>query len=262
MLTKESSYRCGVLTGMVDDVGLSDAARAVWGKSGDLVTPLPLWRHLADSADVAGLLWDEWLPAAVRGRIAAELPEVDDGRRLVRWLAGVHDIGKATPAFASQVGILANCMRDHGFAFDPQVQVNASRRLAPHATAGFVLLAEWLATRHGWERAVAKTFAVVVGGHHGVPPTDQEITTVMDRPFLIGVDGLWPRVRAELLDWMGQRAEVTDRLAAWHEVRLSQPVQVLLTGIVIVADWIASNEQHFPYGVPMPDARCPMAWPG
>ena len=84
---------------------LSESAGVVWGKSGWPTTgALPLWRHLADSADVAGRLWDQWLPASVQGRIGRELPDGPaDGRRLVRWLAGVHDIGKATPAFASQV---------------------------------------------------------------------------------------------------------------------------------------------------------------
>ncbi|WP_412741107.1 CRISPR-associated helicase Cas3' [Krasilnikovia sp. MM14-A1259] len=233
-------------------------ARAVWGKSGDLVRPLPLWRHLVDAGDVAGLLWDGWLPVAVRERIAVELPDgVADGRLLVRWLAGVHDIGKATPAFASQVPSLAELMRGHGFRFDPQVA--ADRRRAPHATAGFVVLADWLVRRHGWDRAAATPFAVVVGGHHGVPPTLAEIQQVIDLPHLMGVDGPWPEVRGELLDWMAARVGVADRLAAWREVSLSPPVQALLTGIVIVADWIASNEEYFPYDRRLSDGAARLA---
>lgn len=81
---------------------LSDAARAVWGKTDRRgISPvgwLPLWRHLADAADVAGWLWDHWLSPAVRRRIGDELPGGDaDGRTLAAWLAGVHDVGKATP---------------------------------------------------------------------------------------------------------------------------------------------------------------------
>src|SRR6185295_3364673 len=52
----------------VDDWdALSETARVVWGKTNHdrgLVS-LPLFRHLADSADVAGLLWDVWLPVTV-----------------------------------------------------------------------------------------------------------------------------------------------------------------------------------------------------
>ena len=68
---------------------------------GTAMARLPLWRHMEDSAGVAGLLWDFWLPANVRALITGELPGGEgDGRRLAVWLAGVHDIGKATPAFA------------------------------------------------------------------------------------------------------------------------------------------------------------------
>lgn len=234
------------------DDELSESARVAWGKSGDAGTgPLPLWRHLADSADVAGRLWDQWLPGAVRERIARELPEgLSDGRRLVRWLAGVHDIGKATPAFAGQVPLLADRMRDHGFVFNPLV--TADRRWAPHATSGFVVLTDWLVSRHGWEPRRAAPFAVVVGGHHGVPPTDVNLDDVRRRPHLIGDVAPWLRVRNELLDWIARRVGVDDRLRAWREVELSQPVQVLVTGVVIVADWIASNEELFPYQLPQP----------
>lgn len=232
---------------MTSAIGLGESARLIWGKAGDLsLGSLPLWRHLADSAGVAGRLWDLWLPASVKHRIASELPGgEDDGRKLVCWLAGIHDIGKATPAFAIQVRPLRNRMRDHGFAFDPRVE--GDRRLAPHATAGHVILLDWLTERYGWDRAQAEQFAVVVGGHHGIPPTDLDIKTVRDHPYLLGLDGIWPEARADLLDWMARRVEVHDRLFAWRDLELSQPVQALLTAMVIVADWIASNVEFFPY---------------
>ncbi|MEK8106500.1 HD domain-containing protein [Micromonospora sp. M12] len=48
-----------------------------------------LWRHLADTADVAGRLWDHWLSPAVRRRIADELPGGNaDARTLAIWIAG------------------------------------------------------------------------------------------------------------------------------------------------------------------------------
>ncbi|WP_091632683.1 CRISPR-associated helicase/endonuclease Cas3 [Micromonospora peucetia] len=248
---------------MTDWGGLSETARLVWGKTNrdrGLVW-LPLFRHFADSSDVAGLLWDVWLPATVRQHIAGPLPGgFDDGRILVRWLAGIHDIGKATPAFTWQVEPLRKTMRDHGFTFDRQVE--ASRLLAPHGAAGQVVLTDWLTARHGWDRAHAETYTVVVGGHHGVPPTDADLLQIRDRPYLLGVGGIWPGVQDELLGWMTRRVAAADRLAAWREVILPQPVQVLLTAIVIVADWIASNEQFFPYGFRQEDApdRLEQAW--
>jgi CRISPR-associated helicase Cas3/CRISPR-associated endonuclease Cas3-HD len=240
---------------------LSDAARSVWGKTDRRGTSpvgwLPLWRHLADSADVAGQLWDHWLSQAVRRRIADELPGGEaDARTLAVWLAGVHDIGKATPAFATQAAGLAERMRDRGLAFDRDL-IKADRRYAPHATAGHVVLAEWLRERY-WDDP--HPYAVVVGGHHGAPPTDQALRDVLVRPHLLG-DRAWQQVRDELLDWMTQRAGVGDRLAEWSDVPLSQPAQAALTGLVIVADWIASNEEFFPYVLGgADDQRLGAAW--
>jgi predicted NACHT family NTPase len=88
---------------------LEGPARSVWAKHDrDTDGWLPLWRHMEDSAAVAGLLWDRWLPAGVRKLVTESLPRGEaDARPLAVWLAGVHDIGKATPAFACQADQLA-----------------------------------------------------------------------------------------------------------------------------------------------------------
>ncbi|ROO52782.1 CRISPR-associated Cas3 family helicase [Micromonospora sp. Llam0] len=234
---------------------LGAAARAAWGKTDRTGTSpvgwLPLWRHLADTADVAGQLWDHWLGPAVRRRIADELPGGDaDGRTLAVWIAGVHDIGKATPAFAHQAGNLAERMRDHGLGYQRDL-IRADRRYAPHATAGHIVLAHWL-DQQNWTDP--HPFAVIVGGHHGVPPTDEGLRDVQLRPHLLG-DDAWRHVQQELLDWMAQRSGVAERLDDWSTVTLSQPTQAVLTGLVIVADWIASNENLFPYLLHDTDAR-------
>jgi CRISPR-associated helicase Cas3/CRISPR-associated endonuclease Cas3-HD len=236
--------------------GLSGAARAVWAKHDrDTDGWLPLWRHLADSGAVAGLLWDRWVPVQVRRVIAEALPQGDeDARRLLVWLAMTHDVGKATPAFACQVESLADAMRAAGLEMPLQKQM-LDRRLAPHGLAGQVLLQEWLADRHGWAKSAAGQFTIIAGGHHGVPPTFSDIQQVNVHPELLRTPGcasLWRSVQWEFLDRCAQESGVTNRLDDWETVRLSQPAQVLLTGLVIVADWIASNPDLFPY---FPDAQ-------
>ncbi|CAM5741547.1 hypothetical protein SHIRM173S_07834 [Streptomyces hirsutus] len=151
---------------------LGGPARAVWAKHDrDTDGWLPLWRHMEDSAAVAGLLWDRWLPVGVRRLVAEALPQGEsDARALVVWLAGVHDIGKATPAFACQVDQLADAMRDQGLEMRSAKAMGPDRRIAPHGLAGQVLLGEWLEERHGWAPARTGQFTVAVGGHHGVPP--------------------------------------------------------------------------------------------
>ncbi|MFF5407834.1 CRISPR-associated helicase Cas3' [Streptomyces misionensis] len=232
---------------------------------------LPLWRHMEDSAAVAGRLWDEWLPLSVRRLIAGVLPGGQaDGRRLVVWLAAVHDIGKATPAFACQVEQLAQVMRGQGLEMRSRQAMGADRRLAPHGLAGLVLLGEWLEERHGWSGRQAGQFTVVVGGHHGVPPEHGQIQALERHPHLLRTHGpsgaVWKGVQGELLDACAGEFGVAERLAAWRAVKLPQPVQVLLSSLVIVSDWIASNPDLFPYfpeDVPRSGAeRFAAAWQG
>ncbi|MFD7287910.1 type I-E CRISPR-associated protein Cse1/CasA [Streptomyces sp. NPDC059863] len=232
---------------------LSAPARLAWGKH-DRKTEswLPLWRHMADSAAVAGKLWDDWVPAGVKALVAEVLPEgADDARRLMVFLAAAHDAGKATPAFACQVEGLADRMRGAGLDMPYQKQFGTDRRLAPHGLAGQLLLQEWLSERFGLAGRVSGQFAVVAGGHHGTPPDHQQIHDLRLHPRLLRTPGasedIWRSVQYELMDACARAAEVEDRFPDWRSVRLPQSVQVVLTAVVIVSDWIASSSELFPY---------------
>lgn len=234
------------------------AARRAWGKH-DRATEgwLPLRQHMADSAAVAGKLWDEWLPRNVRGLIAEPLPGgMGDGRRLAVWLAAVHDAGKATPAFACQVDPLAEAMRTVGLEMPDPKQFGEDRKLAPHGLAGQLLIQEWLSERHGWSVRESGQLAIVAGGHHGVPPGHQKIHDLDVHPELLRTRGasesVWKAVQFELMDACAQAAGVEGefaggKFAEWKSVKLPQPVQILLTAVVILSDWIASSSELFPY---------------
>lgn len=241
----------GELRPIVVGEGLSGLARTAWAKHDrDGGGWLPLWRHMADSGSVAGLLWDRWVPEQARRVISQALPDrAEDARRLVVWLATTHDIGKATPAFACQVDDLAKAMRDAGLE-TPGLKEMLDRKSGPHGLAGMLLLKEWLGERYGWDQRDAWPYAIVAGGHHGVPPANDAITALVQRPALLrtpGCEAVWRDVQWELLDACAEACGVAERLTAWRGVRLPQPAQVLLTGLVIVSDWIASNPDLFPY---------------
>lgn len=213
---------------------------------------LPLWRPMEDSAALAGLLWDEWLPRGVRRLVAEALPLGEaDARALAVWLAGVHDVGKATPAFACQVVQLADMVRERGLEMRSARAMGPDRRIGPHGLAGQVLLGEWLEERYGWPSARTGQFTVAVGGHHGVPPEHGQIKALYEHEELLRPpgpsSGVRRQVQTELLDACADRFGVAERLGEWRTVRVSQPVQVLLTALVIVSDWIASNQELFPY---------------
>ena len=233
--------------GVVDE--LSAAARSVWAKTcrdqqtHEVVDWMPLWRHLDDTAAVAGRLWDEWVPRSVRAEIARALSgDQARARRLLVWLAGIHDVGKATPAFAVQYPDGLHRMAGHGLVTQLSAK-DPERRALRHELAGHVALVRWLKARHGWRGPDADRVAVVVGGHHGTAPTSAALRSGARRPDLLG-DSAWVAVQDEHLE--RQAAAYLHDGDLGSPLLLPRPVQVLLTALVIVADWLASNQEFFP----------------
>jgi CRISPR-associated endonuclease/helicase Cas3 len=227
-----------------------------WAKSGDGGREwLSVQQHLADTAAVAARLWDDWLPLAVRRRVAIDLERPASARTLVRLLAGLHDLGKITPAFACQVPALLPPMAVAGLRVDDSVQ--RRRHELPHALAGGLTLRRWLMDVTGWPAPAADAFAVIVAGHHGRPPS-----TLADAPAedLLGT-GPWEHARLTTLEQVVHDLGAADEMAGWRRRPPGEIAQVLLSAIVIVADWLASNPSLFPLvNGDVGEARADRAW--
>lgn len=225
----------------------SSRANAIWAKSSDVDVSawLPLPQHLVDAAGVAGWLWDHWLPDRVKTIIESALPdEARDGRRLLAWLAGTHDVGKASPAFLCQRDDLADHARSQGLA----ISFDADRAKAPHATVSSIAIVDWLQRTYQTPVPIASTFADVAAGHHGRWPGPGDTLEVSARPTLIGGPE-WTAVRDELISTMVSHTGVGNLLPHWLQSPLPVEVRMMLTGAVVVADWIASDESRFGYQV-------------
>lgn len=228
----------------------STQARTVWGKLDPESTAwLPLVTHLEDAHAVAGLLWDHFLPASVKLLLCESVGVSDvQGRALVRWLAGTHDVGKASPDFAHQAegagaAWVLDRMRDVGLA------TTRPQRKIGHATVGQIAAHDWLVARYDTQVRAANTWSCVIGGHHGRNPAEGDITYARSNPTDVGV-GAWVDVRYEILDTMVELTGPDLDLKSWTQRRLPVPAQTLLTAIVVMADWIASNQDLFPYQDP------------
>jgi len=226
-----------------DEAGRDEAARVVWAKSwpfvGEVEQWLPLDQHLADAADVAGLLWDDWLADTVRDLVAAEVGGRDAARRLLRFLAGVHDVGKASPAFAVQVARLSDRMVSTGLRHGATVLVD--RAALRHEIASAAALETWFAEHTTVEEELRRSLSVVVAGHHGRFPSRATVTSA--RSDLLG-EGLWEEVRTLLIDRAAERASVD-----WGDMagrRLSVACQAALSSVLILADWVSSDASCFP----------------
>nr|MDT0667875.1 CRISPR-associated endonuclease Cas3'' [Micromonospora sp. DSM 115978] len=115
-----------MLTGVV---GWSQLA-VLWAKTGGSGGWHPLWAHALDAAAAADWLWCHGLAPSARRLVSDRLPGgEEDGRLLLCWLAALHDLGKASPAFQVQQELRAGFTRE-SFASLPSRL--AGRERAPH----------------------------------------------------------------------------------------------------------------------------------
>ena len=243
---------------------LSSQARTLWAKSDREGGEgwLPLHQHMADSAEIARYLWREWLAQPVRDQVIAHADSEKDAEALVVWLAASHDLGKATPRFQSLNIPLAEKVRACGLTLPD------TRQSGPpyHAIMSQEILSTRLQEFWGWSSSVAQTYAIVPGGHHGVPPENAQICQLRNWP--IRREGLgdeeWAKVQSELVRFATSTANIEPWLISARNKPLPPTLQMLLTGFVIMADWIASNTSYFPLfpteGPVQADERAALAW--
>lgn len=229
--------------------GWSPAARSVWGKTDkDTGESLPLVAHLEDAAGVAGYLWDTWIAPIVRHRLVREIGSHDAARHLAIFLAGTHDVGKASPAFAQlakdvQMGHLLSSMERAGLRSPTLPRGDRER----HTLTGHVAMEEWLHKRWGYGPERATALASLVSAHHGTPAPDQQHLDRVRKFTRSMGDEAWDAVRSEILDTMTELTGAAPVLESLRETRLSLHALIDLSALVIVADWISSDSARFPY---------------
>ena len=233
---------------------LSDRARAIWAKSGDEDGRLSLPQHMLDSACVAEWLWDTWVAPSVKDAICGLAGlSANDARRLYIWLAAVHDVGKAQLTFQCQLDSVPGKegfvqeLRNAGLPIQKS-SLELTLRSLPHGLASNVLVMNWLTDPQEKLLAarLAKPLALIVDAHHGItsdPPLRGPVFAVLDR-----YPPEWKAVQREILEFA---ADISGVRAALPRVRakLTGPTQNLLTGLVIMADWMASSAEAFPMSV-------------
>lgn len=227
------------------------AAHSCWGKlQGSDTTHLPLVQHLQDAGDVMRALWEQQ-PRNVRRLFAESLGGDDGACAFVCFLASVHDVGKASQHFAFKAypagrPDVADAMRGAGL----EVPLHVDRPLG-HGMLGQAHLVDWLSRSHAVNALRAHHLGGIVGGHHGSNPTDNDLVDA--RNALREEPPGWAEVRDEILDVFAARTGADAYLEEWLANPIPVEVQVLAIGLVIMADWIASDEYLFPYGPPTAD---------
>lgn len=214
---------------------------------------LSLYQHLEDTKEIAGLLWEHWLGEGQRKIIIDSLDEKtrDRAKDLVLFLAAIHDIGKATPVFQIKKGYsnstdldiqLLEKLERAGFCGVSSLYL-AFPNKTPHNIAGQYLLNQY---------GVRDDISAIVGGHHGKPvhyKKDIEDQKAYKKNYFQSEDKeseiyqKWSDVQSEIFKWALKESN-------FHSIddlpKIKQPAQVILSGLLIMADWIASNDTYFP----------------
>ncbi|MFT0848976.1 CRISPR-associated helicase Cas3' [Actinomycetaceae bacterium L2_0104] len=244
---------------------LSPRALSVWAKSNDWshedMQWLPLAVHMNDAGSIASILYTTWFCesqlAVLRDCLRPAFPDSEDddlddvAASLATFITAVHDIGKATPAFSSKVESLDAVMAANGLRHGYIDQID--RRQLPHGLAGEFALSDWLENL-GWDgpprsasRASRDALGSVVGGHHGVPASVSEVIQGQDSAVRSLMGGsAWSGARNELLNFFAKRTGFSDIEGEVKNVQWTKSALVLLEGLIITSDWIASNEDFFP----------------
>lgn len=241
-------------------VKLSQRACSIWAKKAkdNSLYWLPLVMHMEDCAAVAGKLWQSWLSDGAKNTIILGLSSImlgnfSDVESLAKaffiFLAIVHDIGKITPSFQAK-NCCGNIQNDLDMRISERLRVAGLHiedisyfhyaNKTPHALASQVLL-----ERAGYPRNIS----VIAGGHHGKPPEYSQVNNNNYDNYAENYnvkkdhEAQWDAVREELMEYALELAG----FKSYKELPLpDMSAQALLTGLVIMTDWIASDERYFP----------------
>lgn len=231
---------------------------ALWAKKNRDKNNIPQWlplkTHLNDTRETMGFLWEHYLSQGVKDLIKNSMKtdtydKESLAKNLCMFLGAVHDIGKASPYFQLKESfrrdkeldeLILEKLKDAGFK-DLDKFFTADNIGVSHQSIGqFILL----------KRGVNITVADTVGAHHGRPVETSEIEdSIHENHFYQNNDSsseinkTWLSLHDEIFTW----ALNSCGFSSVKEIpMLSQNGQVILSALLIMADWITSNESYFP----------------
>ena len=189
---------------------------------------------MLDTMAVADELWQTVLPTAMRSWISLSLGLAEgDDQRWCSFLAGAHDLGKASPVFQQKGKTHIGLLESSGLQFPRYMSP------VPHGTISAVSIEPFFMNL-GMPRPAARTAATIIGGHHGTFPTIIDLQQARSTPRSLG-NHFWEELRTHFLRKLREVVAVSKVPSA-----LTTPVAMALAGFVSISDWIASDEDHFP----------------
>lgn len=213
-------------------MALSKELYVLAGKSSDLSNELylPAYVHCIDTAEVTEYLVTHWISEHELRSMG--FSDKEEAVRLVKLLGMLHDIGKITPAFQDKISRMIRRLRE--ILCEMNIDLSDSSKLNfGHAEIGEAIL------RHN---GIDEKICEIVGSHHGKPQDGDSIDKI--KYAVSRAEEPWNRIWREWIDYSLEYAGYAD--VSEIPQNIGMPAQMLLTGLLITADWIASDQNLFP----------------
>lgn len=221
----------------------------LWSKQDGLNQTYPLLAHMLDTVAVGQALYNHWLRPGLQELLTDELGE--KSKSIFLWIAGSHDIGKASPIFQYQPRrkgpewdqIRQDIKSQEQFSFASpflqgklqRTQVSFLRRheqVSAFTISGKTLRKDTEKTKDFWHALPALghhgTFTEPYQGERGLPGQIQEV-----------MDQGWNQAQEDLLDILSETLQISP---ADFPQEASPTATILLSGLLILADRIASGK--------------------
>ncbi|MFE6775671.1 CRISPR-associated endonuclease Cas3'' [Streptomyces sp. NPDC057702] len=197
--------------------------------------------HLLDTAAVAERLWDDYLAPAARRQLDEAAGGPGRGRTLLAWICGLHDLGKVTPAFQCRLEGYPPSLHAAGLTW-PSLVPRVPWR---HGAAGGYLLIPLL-REEGWPTEQIAWVWPLVAGHHGILHAAQELEPAPKGLGELQGGERWARARLTHLRYVTEQLGLPSVAAVAPVAVPSRALQLMVSGLVVMADWIASGTAEFP----------------
>jgi len=230
----------------------------LWGKRLPEGAYLPLQAHLVDTACALEAVYNLWLTSAFKERYSQTL-QTGTLLELLTYAAGTHDLGKASPFFQSQnLTQNSHLFKDKeseltaaGYSFIPAKIVQNDKPQNAEPTETYLRRHEILSGIHlnpeGPKGSGCVGVSAVVAGHHGKwRPIADPLSSKLEKIFAF-LSGQSPENQYHswfvAASYMKNSIQTLFSIPATIEEELIEAPEVpLLTGCVVIADWLASAE--------------------
>ena len=215
-------------------------------KTNDLTASqwLPLSMHSADTAGIMGKLVDNWLPDCAKKECSLDFELL---RKLSVLLGFLHDFGKMTSRFQC---IITEQMPTYRLDLNNKgLSVLENRQYVypsstPHAYAG-----QWILQSRYINQHLDQSLLNIIGAHHGRPMDERDSDSSQIDVYSQNIFGTnnskktWSQLWNSALYYALEKSGFSSSESL---PKLSVQAQVILSGLLVTADWLASNTEFFP----------------